>query len=514
METGTTYPPEGSGAPRRGLFTRRPDAPETRPAYGSTRTLEQVLEQRLEEGLRAIEDEAASLMREIAQEMWRASGADVASEQDRILNFLSRDQAIRSLIASSDDRFQALAVRTARLEDALAELAENGRQIREAVQISARSIHEIAASPTLQGVELVRTQLEQVEQHIAATFATLDQRDRALTESIQEKVKEHGDLIARETARIVEAMESYVQGGAEAMGRLAQRIEEHAAAFAEHDDTLAEKLRGTVAEETREMAGQIQMLSERVGIQGRAGKDLQHTVEQLIETRTMGLAQLIRSDSQALQGLIERSTSEQQERLRDAVDERMAALTLAVSGAIERKLSELSERVDEQLVSVAEIVATRAAEASVVSGSQSQEGIVEAFDARLAALAKMIRSDNRVLAERMSTAAPATGEGEADIQKQTLRAVKELQAGMGADVMGAVDRRFQSMADQLHKETQSTAEAMIKVAEVLGEKIDRVAVRVDEGVGGDLQIVIDRMTDAIQAMSGRGRREQGRFEID
>jgi hypothetical protein len=72
-------------------------------------------------------------------------------------------------------------------------------------------------------------------------------------------------------------------------------------------------------------------------------------------------------------------------------------------------------------------------------------------------------------------------------------------------VVGAVDRRFQTMSEQLHKETQSTAEAMIKVAEVLGEKIDRLSVRVDEGVGGDLQIVIDRMSDAIQAMSGRGR---------
>jgi hypothetical protein len=42
---------------------------------------------------------------------------------------------------------------------------------------------------------------------------------------------------------------------------------------------------------------------------------------------------------------------------------------------------------------------------------------------------------------------------------------------------------------------------MVKVAEVLGDKIDRLSVRVDEGYGNDLQIVIDRMSDAIQAMS-------------
>jgi hypothetical protein len=96
---------------------------------------------------------------------------------------------------------------------------------------------------------------------------------------------------------------------------------------------------------------------------------------------------------------------------------------------------------------------------------------------------------------------------DADVAKQTLRAVKELQAGMGTDVVGAVERKFQTMSEQLHKETQSTAEAMVKVAEVLGEKMDRLSVRVDEGVGGDLQIVIDRMSDAIQAMSGQRRRD-------
>ena len=62
--------------------------------------------------------------------------------------------------------------------------------------------------------------------------------------------------------------------------------------------------------------------------------------------------------------------------------------------------------------------------------------------------------------------------------------------------------RFQQVADQLHREGQDQAEAMLKVAEVLGHKIDRLSVRVDEGVGNDLQIVVDRMSDAIRAMSG------------
>ncbi len=540
MDTETTYSPEGPGGPRRGLFARRPDAPESHPSAARTGGLDAAVEQRLDEGLRAIEDHAATLMREIATEMWRAGGGDTASEQDRILSFISRDQAIRSLIAASDDRFQALALRTARLEDALAELAENGRLVREAIQLSATSVHEIANSPTLQGVELIRTQLEQVEAHISSTFAHLDERDKNLTGAIQQRIVEHGDLIAHETARIVEAMESYVQGGAEAMGRLAQRIEQHAAAFATHDETLVEKVRATIAEETRETAEQVQMLGERIGIQSRTSQEHQIAMERLVETRVMGLAQLTRSDSQALRELMERNAVEQADRLRDTIDERMSALTLALSGAVERNMAALTERVDAQLGAVAETVAQRAAEAAdiavastfeqtlerlnasadsidsmgvtlvetlVSSRAQTEERMSEHMDDRLAALAKMIRSDNRVIAERM-TAAPASSPGiDADIAKQTLRAVKELQAGMGTDVVGAVERRFQTMSEQLHKETQSTAEAMVKVAEVLGEKMDRLSVRVDEGVGGDLQIVIDRMSDAIQAMSVQRRRD-------
>ena len=540
MDIDTTYPPEGPGAPRRGLFARRPDTPGVRQAPATTGALDASVEERLDQALRAIEERAATLMREIATEMWRASSTDTAPEQDRILSFISRDQAIRSLIAASDDRFQALALRTARLEDTLAELAENGRLVREAIQVSASSVHEIANSPTLQGVELIRTQLEQVEAHISATFAHLDERDKNLTGAIQQRIVEHGDLIARETARIVEAMESYVQGGAEAMGRLAQRIEQHATAFAAHDDTLADKIRATIADEIRETAEQVQMLGERIGIQSRTTQEHQVAMERLVETRVMGLAQLTRSDSQALRELMERNAIEQVDRLRDTIDERMSALTLALSAAVERNMASLTERVDAQLGAVAETVAQRAAEAAdiavastfeqtlerlnasadaidtmgitlvetlVSSRAQTEERMSEHMDDRLAALAKMIRSDNRVIAERLTgTSGSSTGIDQ-EIAKQTLRAVKELQAGMGTDVVGAVERRFQSMSEQLHKETQSTAEAMVKVAEVLGEKVDRLSVRVDEGVGGDLQIVIDRMSDAIQAMSGQRRRD-------
>ena len=45
---------------------------------------------------------------------------------------------------------------------------------------------------------------------------------------------------------------------------------------------------------------------------------------------------------------------------------------------------------------------------------------------------------------------------------------------------------------------------------MLGQKIDRLSVRVDEGYANELQVVVDRMSEAIRAMSMTGR--SGRYE--
>jgi len=138
-----------------------------------------------------------------------------------------------------------------------------------------------------------------------------------------------------------------------------------------------------------------------------------------------------------------------------------------------------------------------------------EERMLAHIDDRVTAIARLIRSDNQALAERMSAAQTSEGAEpvDAELLRQVLRSVKELQAGMASDVMGSVEGRFQALSDQLHREGQSQAEAMLKVAEVLGAKMDRLSVRVDEGVGNDIQIVVDRMSDAIRAMSSVQRRE-------
>ena len=307
-ETGPTREPEDDGL-FRGLFARRepsPAAPSMTPAEARiAASVQETVDERVSDGMRTLEQQAAGLLREVATEVWRTSARDVRPEQERIMTLLSRDQAIRSLITSSDERFQTLAVRTARLEDHLQDLAESERRTREAMETSAGAIREIAGSPTLHGVDVVRTQLEQVEMHIAEAFAHMDERDRHLTETVLNQVRDHGELIANETTRVVEAMQAYVQGGAEAVGRLAQRIEEHAQLFITQDHNITEHVREAVEEQTQELAGLLAMVHEKVGLHGREQEDMRARVEHLIEARVRGLAELIRADSNALRDLIE-----------------------------------------------------------------------------------------------------------------------------------------------------------------------------------------------------------------
>lgn len=556
---------EQVGTPRRTVFSRlehHEDEPlMTSSEHRISASLRRSIDGQLEDGLRALEEQATDLMREIAAEVWRASGDDMRPEQERIISLLSRDQTIRSLISSNDERYQSLALRSARVEDAMNEVAENGRSSREAVESSLLSIREIADSPTLHGVEGVRSQLEQVEHHIAAALATMQERDRAIVETVTRKVEAHGQVLTEETAKVIGAIDAYVQTGAEAMGTLSQRVEEHAETFAMHDGTISQTVADRVATELTPVAQQLDMLAEQVGSHGRDQEQVRAAIERLLESRIMGVAQLVRADSEALRRLIEERTVGQVDTIRETVDWRMAAFAervdeklSSVATDVAASLNEsISETVSQTVAAtvngsvveaVAETVASRAAAATEMAVASTldraitstldatvermnigmgaidgidtllaegqaavEERLREHIDDRMTAIARLIRSDNQALASAMREREPITPSEplDAELMRQTLRAIKELQAGLADDMQSTVDTKLRTISDQLHQETQSTTESMVKVAEVLGEKIDRLSVRVDEGVGNDMQVVIDRMSDAIQAMSATRR---------
>src|SRR3954451_11845576 len=532
----TSTSEEQSGILRRGLFPRREQREDQAgpPPSGSEARLDDLvrtaIDEQMQAGIEQMEGSAASLMREIAGEIWRTSSQDVRPEQERIMTIVAKDQTVRSLLATSDERFQAIAMRTSRLEDNLGDLAESERRTRQAMEETAQAIQEVAQSPTLHGVEMVRTQLEQVERHIAETFTHFDERDREIASELQTTVKEHSELITSETARIVESMQAYVQGGAEAIGRLAQRIEEHAKLFVLQDHNITQSVIDAVGVSSDDVMGQLELIKEKAGLHGRDQDQLQAALERMIDARMRGLAELVRSDSRALQKLLEERNaastvvggegqlSFDETTITRAIDERMSSLAQVV----EERMDSLERTMTEQVLALSnataasmdrnlEKMSTAAGQVDgldeLVAESQQvfQDRMLTHIDERMAQIARLVRSDSQALAGKiddMGANAPAGETLDAELLRAVLRSVKELQAGMASDMLGTLDVRFQQAADQLHREGQEQAEAMLKVAEVLGAKIDRLSIRVDEGVGNDLQIVVDRMSDAIRAMSG------------
>ena len=556
MQSSTPYPPEDSGSTkRRPIFGGRSGGsgssgtfdPRLEKALGE---YARVLEERLDDGLRAIQASASTLMREIASEMWRTSGGDAGDTQERILEFVSRDQAVRGMIAHSDERFQALAMRTERLEDSLREIAESNQRLKELIGRTAEALTEVAHSPALGSIDAVRRQLEQVEQHVAATMNYITERDKALLEAMEEQVRENGATVVHETGRVVEALQSYVQDGVDTMGRLAQRIEQHMQSAAARDEGLTELIQERIAATLGE---QIQLLYERLGIEARTLADtfaahetwLSRTFEasngfvqeelgaqaetiresahlaaseinHLLEARVMGLAQLVRSDSEALRRSLVETAAAQDEAISRVIDERLIRVqeTLdaanrwtvdeatrrigeATEGALDGRVEQITLALDRNLI----VLKDKIDEERRTVSELAAEAVTQGLDQRIGALARMIRSDNKILAERMQQVV------EQDHARQTLRAVKELEASLGNEVMTTLDRKFSILADQLHRETQGMAESFAKSADVLSRKIDRIAEEQRSGPGDDeMQTAIERMGDAMHALAALNRR--------
>ncbi|MFB3739459.1 MAG: hypothetical protein ACE14W_10920 [Candidatus Velamenicoccus archaeovorus] len=591
-----TSPAADERARRRTFFSRSPapQAPLDPRVEAAVAAYQHVVNDRLDQGIRAIREEAGRLMHEVAAEVWRSAGGDKDRIQAAILESISRDQAIRGLIAHSDERFQDLAVRTSRLEDATSLLTEQSRAAQRAMAEGVEALKAAASSPVAQQAAELRDRLEQMARQVAGAFETLAERDRAIVEAVRQRVQEHGELITRETGHIAEAMQAYVQQGVSAMGQLAARIEDQAATTP-----------AAVQEQVHQLAEQLELVDERIGIKTRDLDGTLHAVEQRFEERVMGLARLIRSDSEAIREELVRVAAERDETLAGHLDRELGHVSEAMSHTLDEQLARVSEgltaatrwtveemtrrlreetgraidahmqdaaatidrlgeahgatikqqldqavsTIDRNMVRMAdtldggldrlsETVGRQASEAAdraiggrldsaldrldaaartvdrtgadlLLGHRELEERLSRTLESRVAGLAKMIRSDNQALADRVQVAA------EQEAAKQTLRAVKEVQANLPAEVMEIVELRVKDIADQLHRDMQSTAESVARLGDMLERKVDEMAARMDKRQENEIQVVIDRMGDAMHALASLGRpRREDRIELE
>jgi hypothetical protein len=525
-----SHPPSGFERARRMLFARA-DPSET-VVVGNvdpadlTAAVERVVDERMQDAVAAIQETASSLMHEVAAEVWRTAGGDKRDVQAKLLEALTRDQAIRSLIAHSDERFQSLTVRTARLEDTLQRLADHTYEATESLTRGVHALEEAVQQPAVMEIGDLRDRLSNVVRQISRALETITERDRIIVEAIGERVREHGEVVTQETGRIAQAMESYVQQGVSAIGQLAGRV----------DTQLAEtvgRFDAQTGELTRRVTG---ALTERID-----------ALDRLHHERALALARLVRSDSEAIRDRLVRMTAEQDEALAHALDERLERASYAITTATQRSVDELERRlreeaaraleenataatntidrnmlrlsdsIESQFSSLGAVVGQHTAQAAetAISGKfeatldrmyssataieraatdvqdaqrRNEEDLAKLIDHRLAALARMIRSDNEALADQRHQ--------EQEAAKQSLRAVKELQANLPEQVLNVVERRIDGVAAGLER------------------RIDEMTSKISQRYDNDIQVVVERMGDAMHALGSLGRAKPDRIELE
>src|SRR6266545_2947104 len=541
-ESNPSFPPEHGDPARYGSLSSRIAATPEPAAEAEMAFLQQVLEDRLEQGLRAIHQSANALMHEIASEVWRAAGGDKDRVGSQILESLSRDQAIRSLVAHSDERFQDLAVRTARLEDSVTSLAEDTRAARAALEDSVHALEQAVGAPAVAGYEELRGQLERVTTQVASAFKALADRDRIIVETVQEQVKVHGELITRETSHVAQSMEMYVKEGVNALGLLAGHIDQQVEEMASRDQDVTAHVgsafQGLLGE-------QVDLLAERLGIEARdigssvgAATRVIEEISGTLDARMMGLGRLVRSDSQALQQELNRTAAATEERVARTLDEQTGRVSEALTSATRWTVEEMTRRLREETAravqgQLEEAVArlgranedaidaaiagrletaldrlTAAAQNVQRVGRDDDGQLAREVDDRITALGRMIRSDNLALASKMQAAT------EQPAAKQALRAVKELQANLPNEIQRIVEDRVQTISEQLHRDVQASAESVAKLGEGLERKFEQATTRIGQRHEKELQVVMDRMGDAMHALASLSRQEPERVEQD
>jgi hypothetical protein len=495
-------------AGRRGLFSGRGRAVPDAVTADDAALIQQLMgayqatiQRQLEEGLTEIRRTANSLMHEIASEVWRAAGGDKDEVRSKILQELSRDQAIRSLIAHSDDRFQALSVRTARVEETLNLVATS---LRGAQDRLASTIEDVTPG-SAEDAAALRAQLTEVTRQVGEALATLAERDQAIVDAVRTRVREHGELITQETTRIAHAMEGYVQHGVEAIGQLAGAMEAQVQSFGTREEEITGRVAQAVEQQMTLLGEQLQLMYERLAIDTNAitqyvtsfaergdaharavgeylhvlhdrvdvvTRDAVAELNRTLEERVMGLARLVRSDAEALRA--------EYARVVDANDEGLARMLENVSDAVAagatRIVDELGARMREETDEIVRLRIDEAITRIEAHGDERSRTIDGQMDQALGAMDRnMIRMTDVVesnlerlehaVSDRAARAVEVSlGERFDDVLARLHAATGTLEGDrdeMSRSVGESVDERMGSLARLIRSDNETLAQQIV-----------------------------------------------------
>ena len=223
-ETGPTGPSSQRSPVQRTLPpVRLPEQGEDVGVEALIAASQAAITQRLEEGLRAINQSAARLMRQVAAEVWRAAGPDARKNlQTGVIGGLARDDAIRGVLTHMDERYQALHVEVTRMEEALRRLAgATGRSVKRADSMA--ELVERATQASQEQGRRTQADLVELARWIERTLGPVSARLGALESAAEATATRQRTDLAEFTERTRQALARVGERLSQAFGVLREQ---------------------------------------------------------------------------------------------------------------------------------------------------------------------------------------------------------------------------------------------------------------------------------------------------
>ncbi len=511
---------DSSGGARRRLFSRGVSAPPPLdPGLESeVRAAHHAILSRFERGLSDIEANARAVLRGAAEDAWQGTEEELKGLREQITRDLSRDQAIRGLIAHADERYQSLDVRVGRIEENLSNVERAAMALTAALGEAATDEHRPepvalgAIETRLAAVETGLAAVRETSRRVEETIEGVELAARTLTETVATATTiagPDGPDLAPFQERLT-AMEAGLDGVRESSRRIEGNLEQIERTARSLTEALAQ-VGSTEGPSGASEALGMAVVSNRleaveVGLDGvrQSARRLQEGLDLGLAEVTALIAELaLRLDSGPREGGEQRPMDVDLRPVADrltAVQEYLGQVVdylFARDHALVEWIQGVSEHTDGVVVAEGARVEERLAERLDLAAVEAEGRLREAVAEHLAAILERLQQHAHLLGEALAVVESKTM---ARLQDHGLKLeeVRDQVEGVRAAAVEAADRvsvalheRMADLADQMRAESEDMRARLVARAREAGADATR---DIDERLG--------RLSELVQAALG------------
>ncbi len=549
----------GPGGARRRLFSARRDPRATDPDLESEiRAAHGAILDRFEQGLSEIEESARALMRSAAEDTLQGTGEGLKDLREQIARDLSRDDAVRGLIAHADERYQAIDIRVARIEGNLANVERAATALTAALgEVSdPDDAAAVLATGAVGGrIEAIEASLEDIGRSTQglrerlddgiAEMSTLFNEMAARTEAAAQEADDPPTLegdVPSVTGRI-EAIEASLEDIGRSTQGLRERLDDGIAEMSTLFNEMAARTEAAAqeADDSPTLEGDIRSMTDRIeAVQGYIGE-----VVEYLSARDQALVEWIQGIARHTDGVIAAESARVEEALTGRLDLSMLEADGRIREAVTHQVEEIHERLQEhartlgQAISAVEVTAlARLNDQDVVLAGQTQQleavaerlgvvrqAAVEASERvsvglheRMADLLDQMQAESEDMRRRLvDRAAQAGADATRDIDERLGRLAELVQAALGwsvdeigvrihgeilravsvgmADFVAAMDRRFVELGTQMDERLTFISKGIDGRVEVISRKLDERLDVTDRALRAGMGVLEESITD-------------------